>query len=278
MTYPRPLGLHDVIKGDLRTLKLEDYVDPEALSNPGAYLLPNVPPLALDSIISSWPMYQNDVHATCGPAALAHLMQGWRDAVAAGEKKPKPRAPLEPNVIEFYGDVTEFEGARFDPATGANDNGVNLLDLLNVARTKGVGGHKIGAYAKVGLQSYPLIDWASCAFGGLLQGYSLPAICQDGRSWSFTPPSNLLLDYAPGSWGRHATCESKNNRRGNMADPTWGSLMSVARSFKQAYRDEVYVMISPEWLDDHSKAPSGLDMVALTADLAKVTTQAGGKK
>lgn len=252
---------------DPRTLKLSAYVDEaKALT-----VLPRLKPLDLRDAPVAVPMYDNDKLGDCGPAGMAHAVNAWRGAVA----KPAtvPVLPLQA-VIDFYVAVTSAQGAPFDPATGANDTGVVLLDMLKVAAKHGIGGHRIGAYVDVDIRpTSPLYDWAACAFGGLILGLALPSIVQDMRQWTFTPPVKLAGPYMPGSWGGHCVFEDVNNQVGGRGVETWGREMGVSKAFDDVYRDEAWACLSVDQMHGSIDAISGLALADLRSDLKKVRAQ-----
>ena len=52
---------------------------------------------------------------------------------------------------------------------------------------------------------------------------------------------------------------------------TWGRLQELTWPFWDRYVDEVYAILSVDFLDEAGEAPNGLDLAALKADLALVT-------
>jgi hypothetical protein len=257
---------------DPRTIQLKDIVTFDR-ATPGS--LPAVPTITLGGIVKLWAMYMNNKWGICGPAGIGHWTAGIKASVAYHEGKPEPRSPSDEDVTALYVAVTTAQGAAFDPATDANDTGVDLLTMLTVLRTFVSDTiDQIGAFAEVDTTDVTLCDWASCAFGGLIQGYNLPLICQDGRPWTFTPPNVTAPQYAPGGWGGHCTDEANNNQRGQMMDPTWGAPMPVVRGFKAAYRNQAFVLISKDWIEVDGLAPSHLNVTKLRALLTQIQTPA----
>src|SRR5579875_309178 len=214
---------------DSRTLKLSRCLLADKVAQ-----LPKVPPLQVFKAVPEYPMYDNDQYGDCGPAAAAHMIQGWTYATGRDVTPPVDA------VLAFYSAISGF-----DPATGANDNGVVLLDLLRVWANQGLAGDKVLAFVEVDVDDQDVYDWAACAFGGLLLGYQLPTACQDGRHWTFNPTNDAAdppESLVPGSWGGHAVCECENPGPGggdeNRAVVTWGAVMPKSVAFDRAYRNE----------------------------------------
>jgi hypothetical protein len=61
---------------------------------------------------------------------------------------------------------------------------------------------------------------------------------------------------------------------GNYRNVTWGEILGMTPRFLYRYCPQMlYAVIPTDWLNDHGKAPNGLDMAALTRDLAIVSGQ-----
>jgi hypothetical protein len=118
------------VRTDVRTLSLGRYVDPG--------LLPP-PPAAFDETtgIDTWPMYANDRIGDCTTAAAAHMIEAWT-AAGRGQAVELP----EVAVLDAFEHVK-----RTDPVTG--EEGAVELEVLRYWRKTGIGGHRIGAYARV---------------------------------------------------------------------------------------------------------------------------------
>jgi len=53
---------------------------------------------------------------------------------------------------------------------------------------------------------------------------------------------------------------------------TWGALKQMSWQFYTTYADEAFAVLSSDWLNKRlKKAPPGLDLKALEADLSQVT-------
>src|SRR6516225_4106846 len=115
---------------DPRTLSLAHYVDREVLPAPP-------PVLDLSAPVAEWPMYANDRLGDCTTAAAGHMIEAWT-AAAAG-------APVEVTEASV---LAAFDAVKIvDPATG--DEGAVELDVLRLWRSAGIGGHRVGAFARV---------------------------------------------------------------------------------------------------------------------------------
>jgi hypothetical protein len=230
-------------KHDDRTLRLARYVE--------AADLPEAPPsFRYSTPVASWPMYANDRLGDCTCAAAGHMIQAW--TANAAEEVTIP----EKAVVDAY-----------DQVNGGVDEGAVELDVLNFWRKKGVGGHKIGAFAAIDLQSAPQIKDAVWLFGGVYIGVALPAVAQQqGNYWHMTH-YGIAGPGAVGSWGGHAVPVVDYNRYG-LTVVTWGELTRMSWGFWNTYCDEAWAIISPDFLDPATgKAPPGFDLAQLNKDL-----------
>jgi len=236
------------VRTDVRTLSLGRYVDPG--------LLPP-PPAAFDETtgIDTWPMYANDRIGDCTTAAAAHMIEAWT-AAGSGQAVELP----ELAVLDAFEHVK-----RIDPVTG--EAGAGELEVLRYWRKTGIGGHRIGAYARVAVHDRRLVQTAAWLFGGLYIGLQMPLIAQVQPVWDWT--GSLSGPALPGSWGGHAVDVVRYDRDG-LTVVTWGRLQELTWSFWGRYCDEAYCILSDDFLKQ-GKAPNGFDLAALEADLALVT-------
>ena len=236
------------VRTDVRTLSLGRYVDPA--------LLPP-PPAAFDEAtgIDTWPMYANDRIGDCTTAAAAHMIEAWT-AAGRGQAVELP----ELAVLDAFEHVK-----RTDPVTG--EEGAVELEVLRYWRKTGIGGHRIGAYARVAVHDHRLVQTAAWLFGGLYIGLQMPLIAQVQPVWDWT--GSLSGPALPGSWGGHAVDVVRYDRNG-LTVVTWGRLQELTWSFWGRYCDEAYCILSDDFLKQ-GKSPNGFDLAALEADLALVT-------
>jgi len=233
---------------DPRSLSLARYVDREVLP---------VPPPALDlsAPVAAWPMYGNDRLGDCTTAAAAHMIEAWT-AAAGGGPVEVPEAAV----------LAAFDAVKItDPMTG--DEGAVVLDVLRLWRTAGIGGHRIGAYARIAREDRDLAATAAWLFGGLYLGLQLPLRAGDQDVWDWM--GRLDGPDAPGSWGGHAVDVVAYDERG-LTVVTWGALKRMTWAFWSRYCDEAWCVLSTDYLAD-GRSPAGFDLEALRSDLGLVT-------
>ncbi len=236
---------------DPRTFKLRRYIQH----------LPTAPPLVdWTGKVPDYGMLCNDRLGCCVIAGMMHLAIQQRGAAGL-----PVMAPSDADVVAMYSAIGGYVPG--DPST---DCGCNMLDALNYWRQAGLtfGGatHRITAFAAVKLHEPAELASALWLFGGTLDGYALPASVEGASAWR-APTGKLRGRTAAGSWGGHCV-DDPYDKGGALKVVTWGSEMPVDYGFREAYCDESYVVLTPEWIEANGNSPCGLKRDALLADLA----------
>lgn len=238
-------------KDDSRTLKLARYLDLPAI-------LPEIPAAADYTVgVPSWPMYGNDRLGDCTCAAVGHMIQAWSQAAGG---------------LKTFDDV-DIE-ALYIPGTGTADDGRSEIGVLNYWRTTGVGpasyADRIVAYAAIDQANVDEVRAALYLFGGLYAGIALPLTAQGQPVW------DVVADAPDGrgdpySWGGHAVPYLAYTPDGSFDVVTWGAVLRLTAAFHAAYTDELYAIVSPDFLGASGTTPQGFDLERLEADLAEIT-------
>lgn len=202
-------------------------------------------------------MLGNDRFGDCVFASAAHLTMLWN--AEAGRKVEFDTSC----VLQCYGEVTGF-----DPATGANDNGTNMREMLNYWRKVGIldakgNRHKIAGYASIDPGNTEHVLTALWLFK-----LDIGFVVTQGAMDQFQ--SNNIWDVSPWSWGDtilggHCVCPVSLYNFINSY--TWGRLQGMTQRFFRRRTDEVYAVFSEEMLND-GKSIDGFDLSALQADLS----------
>ena len=231
---------------DVRTLRLGRYLDSAALPAPP-------PTLALEGLVSRWPMYANDRIGDCTCAAAGHMIEVW--TTQAGHLD----TPTEQQVLSAF-DKVKLVGSD-------GEEGAVELDVLKYWRDTGVGGHTIAAFGALNRDDHTQVRTAANLFSGAYLGLALPASAQDQDVWDFRSYSG---DGAPGSWGGHAVNVVGYDAQ-TLTFVTWGALKQMTWRFWDAYCDEAYALLTHDWFDGTRTAPNGFDLQTLEQDLRQVT-------
>jgi hypothetical protein len=236
------------VRTDVRTLALGRYIDTAELPPP---------PDAFDEAarVGDWPMYANDRVGDCTTAAAGHMIEAWTAAAHGSALEISERAVLD-----------AFDAVKVvDPLTG--EEGAIELDVLVYWRKHGIGGHRIGAFARLPVHDHAIVRAAAWLFGGVYVGLQLPLSARDQEVWDWT--GSLSGDARPGSWGGHAVDVVAYDAAG-LTVVTWGRLKRMTWSFWDRYCDEAYALLSQDFLEA-GRAPNGFDLRALEQDLRLVT-------
>lgn len=233
---------------DPRTLRLARYLDPRNYP---------APPPARDWIdhAHAFDALGNTTVGDCAFAAQAHLIQC--QAAANG----KTVSISKDDALGAYARVTGWH-----PTVPGSDRGTQLLDALADWRKIGLAGHTIGAFVQVDVTNQLELEAAINLFGGLYAGVQLPIAAKTQTLWDIAPAGKFTDDYVIGSWGGHCLAISAYSRTG-LVGVTWGQLKHLTWEWLYSYADEVYAVISPDWVTDAAAAPNGIDITSLLRDL-----------
>lgn len=242
-------------KRDTRNLKFASYLTH----------LPAIPQSADwgERVFEKWGMMLNDKYGDCTCAAVGHAIQTFTANASTIFTAP------DDAVQGLYVTVTGQEGGAFDPATGANDNGCAISDVLKEYRKNGLAGHKLGAYVEVAPSNMDHIRAAIALFGVVNFGVSLPISAQSQEVWDVPAGQKLTGDWVPGSWGGHSIIGIRyelSSKRFWVV--TWGAEKQVTAAWLLAYCDEIYALLAQDWISGNKKSPSGFDLPALQKDMS----------
>ena len=245
------LGKHPR-RNDPRTLRLSDYLSPPDVASPPAEF-------HIFGGVSNWGMFYNDKAGDCTCASRGHAIQAWTSAASS-------EVTLSDNdILKAYADITGY-----DWKTGANDNGANMLDVLNYARQTGIGGRKILGYSAANEKNIYEVKMALSLLGGVYCGVQLPESAQNQTSvWDCVADTPNGPNVQPGSWGGHAITVIGYDAAG-VTLVTWGQTMRMTWNFFLTYVDECYGVASLDWVTRSGLTPSGLNLDQMMRDIEAV--------
>jgi hypothetical protein len=237
---------------DPRTLRLAKYL---------TAALPPPPPSRDWSRAVKFPcgMMENDRIGDCTCAAAGHAVQVL--TANTGGEQTIPDVDIEA-AYEVVG--------GYKPGDPSTDNGAGLLDVLNLWRGTGIGGHQILAFVQVNPQNLVHIQTAIEYFGGCYIALELPLSAQNQPIWDVTP-WGLQGQGTPGGWGGHAVWMPDYDATGfNVI--TWGERQRMTLDFQRSYCDESYCVVTQDFINKTTQAtPDGLNLALLQQDLALIT-------
>jgi hypothetical protein len=243
---------------------LEDYLRTHPLGMQGLEKVADADDVDRASKVSSYPMYANDSIGDCTIAAMGHIFTaldvyaGWPQVLFSDEE-----------IIRAYSAISGY-----DPATGANDNGCQMQDVLAYMRSTGMtdmqgNTHKVLMYARLRSPRSPqILSEALKTFGHVYTGIDCPQSAQDdfGKIWTYVPGSSIL--------GGHAIALHRRQPYGSQVGvfdfSTWGALQPTTISFMSHYVEEAWVAVTRDWIAANGDTCDGISLAQLEADMAYV--------
>lgn len=246
------LGKHPP-KIDARTLRFGTYATPKLPAPPATRTWAKP--------ITSWGMMKNDNYGDCTCAAAGHMIMDW----TANARTPhKPVVVPDQKILDFYNHF----------ANGNADAGANMLDVLVYWRKHGLTSHKIEAFVSLEPRNHVEAMDAVNLFGAAYIGVALPdSVVPPGKDpltipW-VVPPQGPVGNAAPNPNNGHCIPAVGYDAR-NLYIVTWGQLKAMSWPFYDAYADEAFAVLSPDWFGPKAKAPVGFDEATLKQDLAVI--------
>jgi hypothetical protein len=246
----RKLG-RKAIRTDSRTLRLTEYLTPALPPAPAA--------VGWAHGIRQYGVLMNDNLGDCVPAAKGHAIQIFT-----------ANSSTEANITDAMA-LQDYEiCCGYNPADPSTDQGGIILDNLNLWQkgTGGYTGHKLTAFASATVSNLVEIRQAIALFGGVYIGLNIPqyALPGDGTIppvWDVNPNADNTII------GGHCVFICAFSPYALTAI-TWGQLQPMTWAFWNAFVDEAFCLISPDWIRKNGGAPNGFNLAALESDLAKI--------
>ena len=259
----RPLGKQPFVK-DSRDKALKNYLDKRILANQAPPALNMATSFAApDGSQPAWDRDAlfNDKAGCCVFSGPGHM------TTLVGALTGKPSVVTADMVKTLYSQLTGY-----DPATGANDNGYVVRDMLNYWKNTGMYGHKILCYAAVNYldpDEVAIAQWLGC---GVIGGFQLPIASQnqqdaEGRQLWYVPQGGWPAGKGPGSWGGHCIFipgTSPGMDQGN----SWGEPTQWTADWRMQCCDEMWLIIMDDWAVLNGRSPVGFALQDLLNDVA----------
>lgn len=253
------------VAGALGKLPARDFGDANVmLSSVLAASLPT-PPASFGhgTMFKDWGMLGNDAAGDCTCAGSDHEHMLWTGIGNGGSLSSKFK------MSDAISDYSALSG--YDPVTGANDNGVAVVDLMNYRRTTGMVDaagkrHKIDLAVRLpgsqGSFSWSEFIDAVWCFKAVAIGTLIPQSAMDqfnaGQPWSDVGDGNIL-------GGHYVPAVGTVNSVNQVSFITWGTRWVMERSFFEAYVDELWVPLSKEAMGSIESATRCVDWAQVEA-------------
>lgn len=238
------------VRWDPRTLHFADYAKPSLVA----------PPLRADSYskVPVWPVYLNTSEGDCTIAGAGHMIQAWTQAALGRDTQV-----TDAQVQAAYEAISGYDPSKTLPdGSNPTDTGCVELDVLKYWRKRGIGGHKIVAYLRVDVHNHRQVKQAIATFGGVYGGFQVPASAeqqfQDGENWHVVADSPILGGHCVPLLGYDPQ---------NLYAVTWGAVQPLTYHFLDVYFEEIWCIVTTDFLDKTGHDPQGLNLRQLLADL-----------
>lgn len=175
------------------------------------------------------------------------------------------------DVLTAYSTGTGFDPQAGPPGGNPTDRGTNMQRAMGQWRKTGLAGHRIVAFAEVNVHDLDEVCAAIDLFGAVAVGVNFPASAMDqfnaGQPWD-------VVRHDGGIKGGHAIHVGGFDRAARTFTlTTWGRVVVMTWAWWQAYVEEAWAVLMPEWVDDTGVTPTGLDLHGLGAEFAALTGQ-----
>ena len=210
-----------------------------------------------------WQMLGNDLIGDSVEAAQIHMVEQWSFYSSGTLLHPTTQ-----DAIDLY----KIQGG-YVPGDPSTDMGTDLPTALQNWQTNGIliqgVNHKIHGFVKIDPMDETALQTAISRFGNVIAGFQLPASAQTQTSWT-VPDQGPKGEGAPGSWGTFCAPIVARSPL-TCTCIAWGGIIKMSHNFWMNYCDEVYVVLSPDWLSATTGlSPSELTLEQLTNDLASL--------
>ena len=232
------------VKTDSRTLKLARYLTPELPPAPAS--------VDWTTKVSSFGQMLNNTLGDCTIAGCGHAIQVW------SANSYKQITVPDSVILSAY---EQWDG--YNPADPSTDQGGIEIDVLKNWKQKGLGGHKLLAFADPNVKNLEEVKQAINLFGGVYIGVALPLSAQNQDVWDFASGS----EGESGSWGGHCVFVAAYDAD-TLTCITWGQTKKMTNAFWNAYVDESHALLSPDWIN--AKSPNGFNLQQLQTDLSAI--------
>lgn len=253
---------------------VEDYMRPHPVSKlAGLEKVADSEDVDRAARVTSWPMYCNGPDEGnppgapdgCGDCTIAEMAHAYT-ALDVYAGKPPARFD-DAEVISVYS-----RNSGFDPVTGENDNGCEMMSVLRDQRDVGMRDadgniHKVLMFAELrNPRNTLLLSQVLKTFGYVYLGISCPESAEEqfgNGPWTYVPGSPIVGGHCIGLHRRNPY----GSRIGVFQMASWGALQPATIGFIQNYVEEAWAVITPDWVEANGSTCDGIALAQLEADM-----------
>ena len=246
-------------------LTLEKYLDPRSrMCRTGLPPVPAAQDVDYASKVPSWPMYLNDQLGDCTIAGVGHMYGAWTQYASGTE------ALFDDSQVQaVYSRVGGYVPG--DPGT---DQGCVMQDVLADQQANGITDtagkvHKVAGYAALGNTADldllgQVLDVFGSAYTGISVQQQMEAEFGAGQPWTWDPSAQSI--------GGHAIALQRREGGGDapLVYVTWGALQPATAGFQAGAVEEVWAVVTEDWIAANGLSVEGLDLRQLLSDMRYV--------
>jgi hypothetical protein len=193
-------------------------------------------------------MFGNDQAGDCTCAGPCNALLEWNcDALHLATLS-------EQDAINLYSEITGY-----DPATGANDDGANIEDVLQYWQDNGINKHYIYSFLRIGIDNLEHLKQAIYLFGAIIVGVGVDDTDESNFTTTHSWDTNYHVD------GNHCIILVGYDQNGFWA-VTWGGLVYITFNWWKHRGDEAFVCVTQDWIQSNGSAPNGFNIQQLQQD------------
>lgn len=223
----------------------------------------NPPPNAVSwQGVPDWGILLNDSLGDCTCAGDGHIVE-----ILSFYGQGTETVVTDAQALAAYEAVGHYDPDAGPPGSNPTDQGATVQDALGYLRKTGMAGVKLAAFAEVDPSNLTEIRAACAELGPLSAGVNLPgnalAQFQAGQPWT-------AVDDDGGIEGGHCIVLAGYDDSW-LYFVTWGQIQKASYSWWAKYGEEIWSVVSADWVSAKGTDPEGVNLASLGAEFAALT-------
>ena len=212
--------------------------------------------------VPQWGMLLNDSLGDCTCAGDGHIVE-----ILSFYGQGTETVVTDAEALAAYEAVGGYNPSAGPPGDNPTDRGATVQAALSYLHDPGMAGVTVDAVAEVSVSDLGEMKTACAELGPLSAGVNLPAIAQqqftDGQPW------DVVADDG-GIEGGHCIVLCGYDQD-FLYFVTWGKVQKATYAWWAKYGEEIWAVVSRDWVSAKGQDPEGVDLAGLGADWAAVT-------
>jgi hypothetical protein len=212
--------------------------------------------------LPDWGMLGNDQWGDCTCAGDGHIVE-----VLTFYGQGQELIVTTDEALQAYHAVGGFDPAAGPPGSNPTDQGATVQQALDYLHSPGMAGVTVDAIAEVNVASLDEIKAACAELGPLSAGVNLPANAQ--TQFEAGQPWDVAADDG-GIEGGHCIVLAGYDQE-YLYFVTWGRVQKATYAWWAKYGEEIWAVVSRDWVNAKGADPEGIDLASLGAEFAALT-------